>query len=336
MASAYWIKLYHEVLDDPKMGQLPDRIWRRAIELFLMAGERDAGGELPPTKDIAWRLRCSVPELRLDLTELQSAGIVSAVEDGWIVTNFSKRQAPISSAERQRRYRERHRTGDKDNGVDVTKRNVTRNDNSNDAMRLDIDIDKEEDIDKEGEDDHGNQESFQPYIRQFLAILGRKRFNNKAQHNAALDLLEKYPADFMDAARWAADQGMDLGKALTSMRTALPKWHSSSDKAAQKAKAAKLPKHPPSPNPVYEPGPLDPLAVTWAPILAELKGQMAQGTFETQLKNAVLLSVDDPVRIGLQTQMACDWVGLRLNRVMRDTLRRHLQREVDVQYEVIV
>ena len=26
---SYWIKLYHEVLNDPKMGRLPDRLWRR-------------------------------------------------------------------------------------------------------------------------------------------------------------------------------------------------------------------------------------------------------------------------------------------------------------------
>jgi len=29
MGSPYWIKLYHEILNDPKMGRLPDRLWRR-------------------------------------------------------------------------------------------------------------------------------------------------------------------------------------------------------------------------------------------------------------------------------------------------------------------
>ena len=127
---------------------------------------------------------------------------------------------------------------------------------------------------------------------------------------------------------------MDLGKALTSMRSALPKWRSASDNAPAKPKRPKLPKHPPSMQ-VYEPPPIDPLEAAWAPILAELKGQMAKSTFDAHLANSVLLSADDPVRIGLQTQMACDAVGLRLNRVMRDTLRRHLKREVAVQYEVV-
>ena len=57
MASKYWIKLYHEILDDPKMGRLPDALFRRAIEFFLIAGERGREGDLPPLADIAWRLR---------------------------------------------------------------------------------------------------------------------------------------------------------------------------------------------------------------------------------------------------------------------------------------
>jgi len=24
----YWIKLYHEIIDDPKMATMPDRLWR--------------------------------------------------------------------------------------------------------------------------------------------------------------------------------------------------------------------------------------------------------------------------------------------------------------------
>ena len=57
MASRYWIKLYHEILDDPKMGRLPHALFRRAIEFFLMAGEYGRDGGLPALADIAWRLR---------------------------------------------------------------------------------------------------------------------------------------------------------------------------------------------------------------------------------------------------------------------------------------
>ena len=46
MASKYWIKLYYEILDDPKLGKLTDWLFRRAIELFLLAGENDNDGLL--------------------------------------------------------------------------------------------------------------------------------------------------------------------------------------------------------------------------------------------------------------------------------------------------
>ncbi len=35
-----WVKLYIEALDDAKMGRLPDHIWRRAVELFLLVWRR--------------------------------------------------------------------------------------------------------------------------------------------------------------------------------------------------------------------------------------------------------------------------------------------------------
>ena len=72
MGSKYWIKLYHEVLDDPKMGRLPDRLWRRTVELFLMAGDNDEGGYLPDTEDIAWRLRSNIEEVETELDELKA------------------------------------------------------------------------------------------------------------------------------------------------------------------------------------------------------------------------------------------------------------------------
>jgi len=108
MPSKYWIKLYHEVLHDPKMGRLPDRLWRRTIELFLMAGERDQGGWLPDVADMAWTFRMEPAELEADLEALQNGpSIVTKDEGGWFVTKFARRQAPVSAVERKRRQRER-------------------------------------------------------------------------------------------------------------------------------------------------------------------------------------------------------------------------------------
>ena len=110
MPSKYWIKLYHEILDDPKMGRLPDRLWRRTIEIFLLAGDLDCDGALPTVADMAWRLRADPADLEADLIELATVGIVTRQDDGqWIVTQFAERQAPVSAAERGQRFRERQR-----------------------------------------------------------------------------------------------------------------------------------------------------------------------------------------------------------------------------------
>jgi hypothetical protein len=105
---SYWIKLWTEVLDDPKMGQLPDHLWRRAIEMFLFAGKMQDDGRLPPLNDMAWTLRCSTDELVTDLLDLLDCdhGILSQDEEGWfMVRKFADRQAPVSNAERQQRHR---------------------------------------------------------------------------------------------------------------------------------------------------------------------------------------------------------------------------------------
>lgn len=129
MPSYHWIKLYHEILHDPKMGRLSDHLWRRAIELFLLAGETGRDGALPPPADIAWQFRTTEAELLADLQDLAQVDIVSMEEGGaWTVTKFAARQAPMDDAERKRRQRERDRKQDyygHDSGqADVTNRDT--------------------------------------------------------------------------------------------------------------------------------------------------------------------------------------------------------------------
>lgn len=145
MASYYWIKLYHEILDDAKMGRLRDRLWRRTIECFLMAGEVNKGGWLPSLEDMAWRLRADLETLEGELRELEEVEILEEREGRWFVANFEERQSADSSAERVRRYRERKRKREYyDNGTPPEP-------SSNEAVTFrytDIDKDKEIDIDE--------------------------------------------------------------------------------------------------------------------------------------------------------------------------------------------
>ena len=107
MAGNYWIKLYIEILDDSKMATLPDRLWRRVIELFMLAGRYYKNGQLPDTNELAWALRMPMGELDLDLKQISQVGIIKKNEHGWVVVNFSKRQAKMTPAEKMRLYREK-------------------------------------------------------------------------------------------------------------------------------------------------------------------------------------------------------------------------------------
>ena len=135
--SQYWIKLYHEILDDPKMALLPDRLWRRVVECFLLAGRVNEKGRLPDTRKLAWMLRTSSDDLQTDLEQLTSTGIITPCEGGWVIPKFETRQAPSPAKERVRQYRER-------------KRNLVSNDNVTETLRKvtpDTDTDTDTDTD---------------------------------------------------------------------------------------------------------------------------------------------------------------------------------------------
>ena len=116
--SKYWIKLWIEILSDDEMGVLPDNVWRRAVECFLMAGKIDAGGRLPPLRRMARITYRTVEDLEKELEHLINVGIIGKDDDGYFVVNFAKRQAPVSAARRVREHRRRQ---------DVTKRYTGRN-----------------------------------------------------------------------------------------------------------------------------------------------------------------------------------------------------------------
>jgi DnaD/phage-associated family protein len=123
----YWIKAYIEILDDPKMATMPDRLWRRAMEMFLLAGiySKEKSGHLPDTNQLAWALRMTSDELLLDMKQLETARIVKKTKDGWQVINFEKRQAASTAAERKRQQREREQREQYYGNITCQSRNVT-------------------------------------------------------------------------------------------------------------------------------------------------------------------------------------------------------------------
>ena len=67
-----WAKLHCNTLDNETIGFLSDKLWRKYIELLLIAKEFDENGRLPPEKAIAWRLRISLDECNETFQELES------------------------------------------------------------------------------------------------------------------------------------------------------------------------------------------------------------------------------------------------------------------------
>jgi len=103
-----WMKLYYEILDDPKMALLPDFLYRRTIELFLLAGRNGDDGVLQPVAHMAWSLKVDEKRLVENLRSLEQIGVVAETEPGkWIVVNYAKRQSAEDNTERVKAFRSR-------------------------------------------------------------------------------------------------------------------------------------------------------------------------------------------------------------------------------------
>lgn len=227
MASKYWIKLYHEILHDPKMGRLSDRLYRRCVEMFLLAGETDEEGTLPPIEDMAWTLRTDPAELARELEALASAGIVYCEDGEWTVTHFATRQAPISDAERMARYRERQRKAQYNGDESVTALSQERSDVvTNRNVEVDVDTDTEVEVESPATDsDPGNSQNAPHNTDGLSALLFRNVENAGIMLNQTIadrykallpDILKlPDPAAFIEAA---------FEEARASNARPLPPW----------------------------------------------------------------------------------------------------------------
>lgn len=124
-----WLKLWGDILTDPKMGMMSDRLWRRTIELFLLASRQVPvdDGSLPTVNEIAWTLRTDPEQLETEMIELMRVGVLSSVDGRWQVRNYDKWQAPMSDAERMRYYRRRQKVMEElEEGDTATVTNVTK------------------------------------------------------------------------------------------------------------------------------------------------------------------------------------------------------------------
>lgn len=143
--AGYWIKLYIEILDDPKMAKLPDRLWRRMIELFLVAGQLggiEKNGNIPDLLSLAWLLRVQTDVLELDMKQLETTGMIKRTLEGWNIVNFAKRQAAVPPKERTKQYRTRKHHDEYTCNESVTKSHVDQNRSDQNKNRKEEDKNK--------------------------------------------------------------------------------------------------------------------------------------------------------------------------------------------------
>ncbi len=101
-----WLRLYDEVLDDPKVQRLPPALFKRWVNLLCVASRHD--GRLPAIADLEFALRDGAASICADLAALEAVGLIDRDGDGFAPHNWSGRQfRSDSSTSRVKRHRER-------------------------------------------------------------------------------------------------------------------------------------------------------------------------------------------------------------------------------------
>lgn len=112
-----WIRLYTEILNDPKVQTLDPYTFRAWINMLAMAGEHPQG-VLPSIGDIAFKLRMSTNDAQQQVNQLIDLGLLDITKrtgDGVTLRphNWDSRQfASDSSVQRTREWRERKAQND--------------------------------------------------------------------------------------------------------------------------------------------------------------------------------------------------------------------------------
>jgi len=149
-----WVKIFTEILDDPRFGRLADSQKWRFVQLILIAGECDAEGFLAyadrpmSLEDIAWRLRLDHDQLINDLNALKSLDLIIAIDNVWHVVNFAKRQGRHLTEIRSYWSKEKRKQR---NVSDNVRDNVP--DAVSDCPQIEVEEEEEEEEEKEEEEE---------------------------------------------------------------------------------------------------------------------------------------------------------------------------------------
>jgi len=258
MPSPPWFRFYSETLSDRKI----DRICRATEHpkctvigawsiLMSLANDSPIRGVLLLTEEMPFTLEDLADEMGLPvntatvlLDEFQRFNMLYQNDGTYYLTNWDKRQfSSDSSTRRVQKHREQKRQEEapppEDDFEDETPTEEIGNSdetlqdsysNAPEQIRAEQIRDRSESPAVAGSDLPGGpsppaQRGLTEGQRFWLASFGAKRFANNVQKDAVLALEQKHGTDTLRAGvSWAAKQGMNMGKAVTSLETALPKW----------------------------------------------------------------------------------------------------------------
>ncbi len=105
-----WLRLYTEVLDDPKVQRLSGDLFKGWVNVLCLA--RKYGGAIPRNSDdVSFALRLPLRDVLALMRNLHEAGLLEKTEHGWVPHNWDGRQfkSDHDGAERARRHRQKHR-----------------------------------------------------------------------------------------------------------------------------------------------------------------------------------------------------------------------------------
>ena len=108
MMPSYWFRMYAEVLNDPKVQNLPGDLFKIWVNALCIAC--NGNGTLPKLEDVSFALRLPFHETKTAFQELEKHALLVTVDETFQFKSWNKRQYKSDvSTERVKRHRERKR-----------------------------------------------------------------------------------------------------------------------------------------------------------------------------------------------------------------------------------
>jgi len=154
--AGYWLKLYTEILDDPKYHRLSEQAKLGMIELMIVAKKHDKDGCLPCLDDICFYTRRSMDWWVKVMDELEKIYYIVKDDSGEKIRKFAERQQAVDPKERRKQARakkQRDEYGHESSPIPSRKVTESRD-------RVEKEIEKEEEAEADAVDDSGVLTSF--------------------------------------------------------------------------------------------------------------------------------------------------------------------------------